>query len=154
MLFKRLVTIGTLGVLTVASCGKDSSGPLSGSIQGSPFKLVGARTNTVDGNTVITLVNVPAGCTSAVTPTDGLITIEVAIPAAMLAPGTYSIGGSITGGVTKSTIPQGGSLKFSGTAFSSGSLVIQTVDGVIRGSLSVTGEGVSLDGSFNVPRCP
>lgn len=147
-------------VIAVAtlSCGRSSestSSPLSGTVSGSSFALAGARTTTVDGNVVLTLVNVPANCQSPVAPTDGQISIDITLPKAMLAAGSYTIGGGgVTAGVTKMTKSGSSPVTFDAIGLTNGTVNVQKVDKEVSGTLSASNERVSLNGLFNAPVCP
>lgn len=148
-------TLSLVAVLVAASCGKSpNTGPLSGSVKGTSFNLVGSRTERVDGNTAITLVNIAATCAASVTPTDGQISVDISIPTSMLVPGTYSVGSAVTAGVTKMAKPNGGPVTFDATGFGSGTLIVRSVDTSIQGSVALSADGISLEGTFNVPVCP
>lgn len=140
------------------SCGRSSestSSPLSGTVAGSSFSLAGARTSSVDGNVVLTLVNVPASCQAPLAPSDGQISIDITLPKSMLAAGSYSIGSAgVTAGVTKMTKSGSSPIAFEAIGLTSGTVNVQKVDKEVTGSLSASDDRVSLSGVFNAPVCP
>lgn len=151
-LFAIAIAVGCL------SCGRSSettSSPLSGTVGGSSFSLAGARTRTVDGNVVLTLVNVPANCQAPVAPSDGQISIDITLPKSMLTAGSYSIGSAgVTAGVTKMTKSGTSPIAFDAIGLTSGTVNLQKVDKEVSGSLSTSNDRVSLNGVFNAPVCP
>lgn len=145
--------LGLCILLTTAlGCGGDkkpeNTAKLSGSVRGTPFSVNGARTTRVDSTIVLELVNVPASCGAAVTPTDGQINVQVGIPSKILAPGTYGIDDGINVGVTKVF-----SDNFDAVGISRATVVVEKIGATIRGTLTATADGVALEGAFDVPFC-
>jgi hypothetical protein len=148
---KSLTMVGTVFAFT--ACANSPAPPLAGNIHGMSFNITGARTSNIDSNLVITLVNVSASCESPESPTDGQVSVDITIPRAALAPGTYQLGNGITVGVTKIAKPNGGPATFDAVVLSSATIVVQSVGTTIQGSLSGSANGVSVDGTFTAPMC-
>jgi len=149
MKFYQLLALTFLAV----GCGKSSDAPLHGTVKGTSFTVTGVRSTRIDSYVVLTLLNAPATCATPETQNDGLIRVDVSVPKAMLAPGTYPIGTDVKVGVTKLSGATG-MQKFDGVSLAEGTVNLSRVGDQVEGSLSGSANDVSLSGTFTVPLCP
>lgn len=146
-------------VVAAAACSgapEPTNEPLSGSIDGTSFEVVGSYAEARGGVLYVTLANVAASCGAFPPPTASLLRVDLTLPPEVQRAGSFSLGSDAASPRLSLTSfsDAGGVLHQNSSILETGSLEVRAVDAAISGSLAVTSARAALSGVFNAERCP
>ena len=149
--------LGMLVVTAVACSGgpERKQDPLSGSINGTSFEVLGSYAEARGGVLYVTLTNTASSCGAFPQPAASLLRADLTMPPQTQSIGSFPLGsgeGSPRLSVTWIT-DTGGTLHQNSLIVEAGTLEVQGVGASVAGSLTVASTKAALSGVFGAERC-
>ena len=133
-----------------------TNSPLSGTIGGTSFELLGSYAEARNGAIYVTLANTVSSCTSFLQPGASVLRVDVTLPQQSQTTGSYVIGSGASSphvAVTWFSSATDGTLRQNSTILENGTVDLYSIDPELSGAIGVTGSGIMLLGIFSAPLC-
>jgi hypothetical protein len=145
-------------VATLVACSHspaNSNDPLSGSINGTTFEVLGSYAETRGGVLYVTLVNTAASCGAFPLPATSLLRLDITMPPPTQGIGSFSLGSSDASPRVSATwfTDAGGLLHQNSATIVAGTLEVRGMAGAVTGSLAIASSKAALFGVFAADVC-
>jgi hypothetical protein len=145
-----------VAILVACSSAPESKhGPLSGSIDGTSFEVLGSYAEARSGVLYVTLTNIAASCAAFPQPSASLLRLDLTLPPQAQGIGSFPLGSQETSPRLSATwfTDAGGVLHQNSLIVETGTLELQAVDPAVAGSLAVTNARAAVSGGFGAEIC-